>query len=86
MIKIKVTEIEVNKQEFTEKVNELCGDLYRYLGILYLTRERFNDHFKTKLNDLQFAKLMDDNWFEIENIKLGIGVRIDIVKLLKSIK
>ncbi len=86
MIKIKVTEIEVNKEEFTEEVNKLCGDLYRYLGIVYLTRERFNQHFKTKLNDLEFAKLMDDHWFEIENINKGIGVRIDIVKLLKSLK
>jgi hypothetical protein len=78
MIKIKVTEIEVNKQEFTEKVNELCGDLHRYLGIVYLTRERFNDHFETNLNDLQFAKLMDDNCFE--TVK---GIRVDIVKLIE---
>lgn len=86
MIKITVKTIEVNKEEFIEEVEKLCGDLYRYLGIVYLTRERFNQHFKTKLNDLEFAKLMDDHWFEIENINKGIGVRIDIVKLLKSLK
>lgn len=82
MIKITVKKIEVNKEEFTEEVNKLCGDLYRYLGIVYLSRERFNEHFKTKLNDLEFAKLMDDNWFEIENVSRGVGVRINILNLL----
>lgn len=82
MIKIKITEIEVNKDEFTNEVKKLCSDLHKYLDIHYLYKERFNEHFKTKLNDLEFAKLMANNLFEIQNISNGIGVRINIEKLL----
>jgi len=85
MIKITVKTIEVNKEEFKENVTNLCGDLWTYLNIEYLTRERFNQHFKTELSDLEFAKIMDDNWFEIEKLCRGVGVRINIKNLLKSL-
>jgi hypothetical protein len=86
MIKITKKTIEVNKQEFKIEVINLCTDLHTYLKLNYLLKERFNEHFKVKLNDLEFAKLMDLNDFEIENMSNSISVRIDIVKLLKSIK
>ena len=88
MIKIKVTEIEVNKQEFTEKVNELCGDLYRYLGVVYLTRERFNDHFETKLNELMNKnKNVTDAVEYLENTMVPLGGSImDIATLTKLFK
>jgi len=82
MIKIKITEIEVNGEEFTNEVKQLCSDLHKYLDIHYLYKERFNEHFKTKLNDLEFAKLMANNLFLIENISNAIGVRVNIEKLL----
>ena len=56
MIKIKGTEIEVNKEEFTNEVKKLCSDLNKYLDIHYLYRERFNEHFKTKLQHNCFIR------------------------------
>lgn len=86
MIKITKKTIEVNKQEFRNEVINLCADLHSYLKLNYLLKERFNEHFKTKLNDLEFAKLMDLNDFEIENMRDSICVRVDIKNLLNSLK
>lgn len=86
MIKITVKTIEVDQVQFRKNVIDLCCELNKYLGIEYLTRERFNKHFKTKLSDLEFAKIMDDNWFEIEKLNRGVGVRINIENLLKSLQ
>jgi hypothetical protein len=86
MIKITKKIIEVNKDEFRIEVVNLCTDLHAYLKLNYLLKERFNEHFKVKLNDLEFAKLMDSNDFEIENMSNSISVRIDIKNLLKSLK
>ena len=84
MIKITERIIEVDKEQFKEKVIDLCADLHTYLNHSYLTVKSFNLYFKTKLNDLEFAKLMDDNYFEIELI--GGEVLVDIKKLLKGLK
>lgn len=86
MIKITERIIEIDKEQFKEKVIDLCGDLHTYLNYGCLTVNSFNLYFKTKLNALEFAKLMDDNYFEIELSKTTGEVLVDIKKLLKGLK
>jgi hypothetical protein len=89
MIKIKVTEIEVNKDQFTQELKQYCCDLNQYLQIHWLNKDLFNQHFKTNLTLLEFTKLMDDYGFKTQiftNDKYEKLYLIDITKLLKSIK
>jgi hypothetical protein len=59
MIKIKVTEIEVNKEEFIQELKKLGNDLFHYTSIKLINKKVFNDHFKTKLSELEFSKLIN---------------------------
>jgi len=60
MIKIKITEIELNKEEFIQELKKLGNDLFNYTAIKYIDRKVFNSHFKTKFSELEFSKLIND--------------------------
>jgi hypothetical protein len=87
MIKIKITEIEVNCEEFIQELKDYCYNLKYYLKIHWLDKNLFNEHFKTNLTLLEFAIIMDDYGINIKifpnnnDIKLYL---VDIEKLLNS--
>ena len=60
MIKITLKTIEVNKEEFIEEIVKLAFDLQNYTPIKFIDRKVFNQHFKTKLSELEFSKLIND--------------------------
>lgn len=60
MIKITVKTIEVNKEQFIQELKKLGNDLFNYTSIKYIDRKVFNQHFKTKLTELEFSKLIND--------------------------
>ena len=85
MIKIKITEIEVNNEEFIQELKDYCYNLKYYLKKTCLDKDLFNEHFKTNLTLLEFVILMDDYGFELEMYQLSDYSNlylVDIEKLL----